>query len=182
MAKDAPAEPAEPAPAAAPARPGRAGPALLVGVAVAALAGAGGAAWLLMNRSAPAAADAQAQAEGESQSAPAPRAAVGPPHYLSLTPAFVVNLANDEAMRYLQVDIEVMARDPLVLDLVKTHMPVIRNDLLLLFGQQRYEDLESRAGKEKLQAAALAEVQRILLEETGKSGVEALYFTSLVMQ
>jgi flagellar FliL protein len=61
-------------------------------------------------------------------------------------------------------------------------MPRIRNNLLMLFSAQRCADVRDRAGREKLQAAALKEVQDVLQAETGKPGVEALYFTSFVTQ
>lgn len=183
MAKDIPADSAEPetaAPVAAvPKR--RPSPKVIAAAAVALLA-VGGGAWFFLGR-APSPPAAEADAAAEAPAEPAAEAAdTRPPQYLSLSPAFVVNLADDEAMRYLQVDIEVMARDAKTLESVKAHLPVIRNNLLLLMGQQRYQDLDTREGKEKLQAAALAEVQRILQEQTGQPGVEALYFTSLVMQ
>lgn len=105
-----------------------------------------------------------------------------PAIYLSLTPAFVVNLEDTEAMRYLQVDLEIMSRNPKAIEDAKTHMPRIRNSLLLLFGQQHAFDLSTRQGKEALQAKALAEIQRVLQEETGSPGVEAVYFSSIVIQ
>lgn len=105
-----------------------------------------------------------------------------PALYLPLQPAFVVNLEDSEALRYLQIDLEVMARNPKAIEDTKTHMPRIRNSLLLLFGQQHAFDLSSRAGKETLQAKALAEIQRVLKEETGSPGIEAVYFSSFVIQ
>ena len=75
-----------------------------------------------------------------------------------------------------------MARDEKVIDGVKTHMPVIRNNLLMMFGGQTLATLTSRDEKEKLRATALAEVQRILKANTGAPGVEDLYFTSFVVQ
>ena len=102
--------------------------------------------------------------------------------YLPLQPAFVVNLEDAEALRYMQVDLEVMARNPKSIEDAKTHMPRIRNSLLLLFGQQHAFELSTRAGKEALQAKALAEIQRVLKEETGSPGIEAVYFSSFVIQ
>lgn len=106
----------------------------------------------------------------------------GPAIYLPMQPAFVVNLEDTEAMRYMQVDLEVMARNPKAIEDAKMHMPRIRNSLLLLFGQQHAFDLSSRAGKEALQSKALAEIQRVLKEETGSPGIEAVYFSSFVIQ
>jgi flagellar FliL protein len=61
-------------------------------------------------------------------------------------------------------------------------MPRIRNDLLMLFSQQTVTGLSTLAGKQALEKAALASVQKVMTQETGKPGVDALYFTSFVMQ
>lgn len=105
-----------------------------------------------------------------------------PAQYLTLTPSFVVNLEDDQAMRYLQVDIDVMTRDPGALDPIKANMPRIRNTLMLLFTQQHYQEIVTREGKEKLQKQALEAVQKVMTEEVGKPCIEALYFTNFVMQ
>jgi flagellar protein FliL len=103
-------------------------------------------------------------------------------HYLPLQPAFVVNLADEEAARYLQIEIEVMARDASAIDQIEKHLPRVRNSLLLLLGSRRASDLDSREDKEKLQADVLAEIQGVMTAETGKPQIEAVYFNSLVMQ
>jgi flagellar FliL protein len=59
---------------------------------------------------------------------------------------------------------------------------VIRNALVLLFSSQDYSILSDAAGKQKLQAQALEAVRKILEKRLGRPGVEALYFTSFVMQ
>jgi flagellar protein FliL len=136
------------------------------------LAGAGGAGWYFLART-PAATDAEGAAAAPSSATP---------HYLALQPAFVVNLADAEAARYLQVEIEVMARSSSALDKVSDHMPRVRNALLLLLGSRRVSDLASREQKEKLQADVLAEIQAVMAAETGKPQIEAVYFNSFVMQ
>lgn len=173
MASAAPtAETATPPAAAAPkSRKG-----LLIGVAVAVLAAAGGGGYFMFGKSK---ADA---AHGAPASGGEPAAAAGAASYLALDPAFVVNLEDPEAPRYLQADVQVMSRDAAALETVKAHLPRIRNSLLMLFGQQKPSDLATRAGKEKLLAAALAEIQKVMQAETGKPVVEAAYFTSFVMQ
>lgn len=113
--------------------------------------------------------------------APAPKSDQ-PALYLALDPPFVVNFENDTTARFLQVSVELMARDQVVLDAVKQHMPAIRNNLVMLFSSQRYESVSTREGKEKVRADALTEVQKILQERVGQPGVEAVYFTSFVMQ
>lgn len=102
--------------------------------------------------------------------------------YLPIDPAFVVNFASQGKARFLQITVEVMTRDETVPDKVKLHMPVIRNNLMLLFSTQTYETASTLEGKESLREETLGVIQQILEEETGDPGVEAVYFTSFVMQ
>ena len=148
------------------------------------IGGAGGGAWYFATRSpAHAAATHGAEAPAADEHGAASKdGAPGAAQYLALDPAFVVNVADEDAQHYLQTDVQVMARSAEVLEAVKIHMPRIRNNLLLLFSQQKTADVRDRAGRERLQAAALKEVQDVLTTETGKPGVEALYFTSFVTQ
>jgi flagellar FliL protein len=106
----------------------------------------------------------------------------GPPHYLALKP-FVVNFQSGQAVRYLQVSLQVMSRDPATITLLKQNDPVVRNDLLLLLSNQRYATLDTEAGKQRLRAAVLADVRKVVGAAGGHpSHVEAIYFTSFVMQ
>jgi flagellar FliL protein len=107
---------------------------------------------------------------------------VGPAVYIPLDPAFVVNFASGERARFLQITVEAMTRDPAMEEHIKKHMPVIRNNLVLLFSSQTYERVSTLEGKESLREEALEVMQAVLEEETGDPGVEAVYFTSFVMQ
>jgi flagellar FliL protein len=107
----------------------------------------------------------------------------GPPLYVALDPPFVVNFEASAAVRFLQITVQLMSRDPEVVEMIKSNDPVIRNDLLLLFGNQSYEVVATREGREKLRAQALATVRNAIKSAGGKSEhVEAAYFTSFVMQ
>jgi flagellar FliL protein len=106
----------------------------------------------------------------------------GAAQYLPISPAIVVNLNDNVTMRYLSVDMELMSRDGNAIELAKTHMPRIRNTLMMLFTQQKYDDIVNREGKEALQKQALAAVQAVLKEETGSTQVQGLFFTNFVMQ
>jgi flagellar FliL protein len=163
------------------------GVSLMLVIALVLVAGGGGAAgvWFLGLKKAAAATDKveeAAQAQGESAHDGDPKKTAGAIEYFGLDPTFVVNTADEDTQHYLQTDVQVMTHSPAAIDAVKTHMPRIRNNLLLLFSAQHCADVRDRAGREKLQAAALKEIQEVLVAETGKPGVEALYFTSFVTQ
>jgi flagellar protein FliL len=163
----------------------RFGVGVLLGVALFCAAAAGAGAYLFLGKSA-AQNGAHGQAsEGEGGDGEAGEGEGHPPapaSYLSLEPAFIVNLESGDEPRYLQAEVQLMSRDAIALDAAKTHVPMLRNVLLLLLGQQKPADLATRAGKEQLQQTALVEVQKVLKAETGKPVVEAVYFTSFVMQ
>lgn len=105
-----------------------------------------------------------------------------PAIYLPIDPTFVVNFAGQGNARFLQITVEVMTRSSDVLDNVKDHMPAIRNNLNMLFSDQQYDVISTLEGKERLRGQALEVIQRILEEETGDSSIEAVYFTTFVMQ
>lgn len=149
---------------------------LLVIVLLLAVGGLG--AWLFLGKGGEEGegkADAGAQAE---------HAAVehAPAHYLPLKPEFTVNFADDRKAAYLQVEITVMARKPEALTVVEEEMPVIRNDILNLLSSKTYDELSHRAGKEALAAEILKTIQGIVQARLHEPGVEAVYFTSFVMQ
>ena len=145
----------------------------LIIVAVALLAGGGGAAWWFLKPK-PATAG---------QSAPEAIAAKAAAIYYKFDPAFVVNFGSEGNARYLQITLEAMSRDPLVVELLKNNEPAIRNDLVLLYSAQQPEALLAPEGKEKLRQATLDAVRKTIVAEGARSeAVEAVYFTSFVIQ
>ena len=77
---------------------------------------------------------------------------------------------------------EVMTYDASVVDDLEKHMPVIRNNLIMMLSNLNYEVINTVAGKRKLQDEALTEIKSILMDKTGREGVEEVYFTGFVMQ
>lgn len=102
-------------------------------------------------------------------------------HYLGLK-NMVVNFAQKGSAKHLQVEMQLMAHDPEVLKAVEEHMPAVRNDILVLLSSQNHEQLSSREGKELLRGELLAAVQKIVKENAGLDGPQAVYFTNFVMQ
>jgi flagellar protein FliL len=123
---------------------------------------------------------ADVEADGDEETNPdgTPRVAM----YMDFEQPFVVNFQDEGQLRYLQITVSVMTKNPKVIEELKRHMPLIRNNLVMLFSGQSREGIISREGKEKIRKEAEAEVQKILKEQTGNPGVKALYFTSFVMQ
>ena len=153
---------------------------ILIGVmALLLIVAVGAVSYLLGHRAAPA-------ANASTESAPHEEAAADAkghePVYLALDPPFVVNFQGDTATRFLQVGVQLMARDQKALDAAKASEPAVRNALVMLFSSQDAKTLGSRDGKEKLRADALTEIQKIVGDRAKGAALEAVYFTSFVMQ
>lgn len=145
---------------------------LFIVLAVLLAAGGAGAWWWL----------AHSGAKPTSAHAPAP-APAAPPSYLPLDPPFVVNFESEQAVRFLQITVQLMSRDPKTIELLKGNDPMVRDRLLMLFGNQKYAVLSTREGKEGLRKQALESVRAVLAGAGGQPDrLEAVYFTSFVMQ
>jgi flagellar protein FliL len=165
-------EPAADVPLADTAAAPRKRPWLLIAIVAVVLLAVAGGGWLWLGHSG-----------AKSKDASAPPVPSGPPLYIALDPPFVTNFEADQVVRFLQISVQVMTHDQATVDLIKGNDPVIRNDLLLLFSNQKYADISTREGMERLRAQALIAVRKAVEANGGKpERVEALYFTSFVMQ
>ena len=147
---------------------------LLIIAVVLLVAGAAGATWWF-TRPAP----EVAVAEGDQ--APAP-VEVEKPLYIALEPNFVVNLQNERSMRFLMVEVQLMTRKDSVITAVEEFEPRLRHELIMLFSKQTRDAVSSAEARDALITETLDTVNRVLIEERGKGGVEAVYFTKFVMQ
>jgi len=146
---------------------------ILIIVAALVLAGGGAGAWFAFGGKHDPAAKEAKKDEGPKL----------PPRYINLDPPFVVNFEAESMVRFLQVTVGVMTRDPEVEKLVKDNDPRVRNDMLLILSNQTYASVSTLEGKETLRSRCLDAIRTIVREMGGDaSKVEALYFTSFVMQ
>ncbi|QKZ03626.1 MULTISPECIES: flagellar basal body-associated protein FliL [Pseudomonas] len=120
----------------------------------------------------------------EAKPAEAPAAAAGkqPAIYEALTPAFVVNFKQDGRDRYMQVSLTMQGRDKADLDALMVHMPVIRNNLVMMFSGENFATLATPVGVEMLRQKATAAVQAVAQKEVGKPVIDQLLFTNFVLQ
>jgi len=130
--------------------------------------------------------DESANKEGEAAEEVLEEVVLEPAIYFDLKgadeKAFIVQVQSPN-IKMLQVSISVMSRKQEVIDVIKKHLPRIRNNLLLLLASEDPEKLKTSKGKEKLRNKILQEIQKIVEDETDeKEGVEGLYFTGFVMQ
>ncbi len=95
---------------------------------------------------------------------------------------FVVNFPRGGSARLLQVGFSVLAYDEDTIEAVAKHEPMIRNNLLLLLGRYKPEDLRTPQGKEALRQAIAREIQKVLDLRADGGTIETVFFTQFVMQ
>lgn len=142
---------------------------------------AGGAGYLLSSRG-DAAKEPAAAGPPVADSAPDQKTAETsdkPPVFLSLKPAFVVNFNDGQTVRYLQVDIDLMARDQKVIDTAKDLAPMLRHSVLEILGKQG-ASIYTQEGKDKLRQDIRTTLQSEV--KTPDGTLEEVFFTSFVVQ
>ena len=142
---------------------------LMVAVAAIVLGGAGVGALVYMKKQR-AAAEAAAAEEGDSEGSPAKAAKKkekGEKPVFVPMDVFVVNLADHEADRYAQIGITLQVPDEKVSEEIKTYLPAIRNNILLLLAHKSSADLAGGEGKELLARQIRREALKAMGEEVG---------------
>lgn len=104
------------------------------------------------------------------------------PLFAPLDPAFVVNLPPGGEARLMQISLAALTFDAAVVDALKKHAPMLRNNLNLLFSGQEAVKLRTLEGKQALQAKILEEVRKVALLQVPKGTVEQVFFTGYVLQ
>ena len=103
-------------------------------------------------------------------------------HYVSIHPPFSVNFADDSEAVYMQIGVEVLTSDRETEDAIKEHMPAVKQALIYLFSTQSYSELRTRKGKKELSKKAADTIQKTLKSLKSEDNVQAVLFTSFMMQ
>lgn len=123
--------------------------------------------------------------------------ATGKVNYFPIDPAFVVNIQDNNSLRFMQIGLNLMTMDAEVVEAVKKHMAPIRHELVMLFSSRDINEVLTAQAREKLRQEALVKIQGVLehyadipvtkkvKSEDGKehpSSVQEVLFTSFVIQ
>jgi len=104
------------------------------------------------------------------------------PTYFEMPKPFIVDFPKTTGVRLLQVSVAFLSKGADSAEVLRKNEPMIRNNLLMLIRGQEPRALKTTAGKEVLQAAILEEVGKIMKKMGGKNRMQAVFFTSFVMQ
>jgi len=91
---------------------------------------------------------------------------------------FVVNLADQQEIRYLKVTIKLELDQPIYKPDVENHLPQIRDSLLVLLSSKDYASIRTVEGKMDLRGEIIHRVNTVLQGDK----VKGVYFTEFVAQ
>jgi flagellar FliL protein len=104
-----------------------------------------------------------------------------PPAFLSLE-TFTVNLQSEHGDQHLQTNLTLKMVDAEAAELIKLHMPEVRNRVLLLLSSKAASQIAAVDGKKKLASELLAEIKQPFSENAPEHAVQSVLFTSFVIQ
>ncbi|TQV75350.1 flagellar basal body-associated protein FliL [Aliikangiella marina] len=105
-----------------------------------------------------------------------------PAQYVGVPEAITSNIKGDRRNRTVQIKMSFMVRGDEAVDIVKSHMPQLKNDVLMLVSQQTVEELKTPEGRKMLQDKSLETVQKSLTDLVGEPVIERVLFISFLMQ
>ncbi|NNE62935.1 MAG: hypothetical protein HKN34_02520 [Gammaproteobacteria bacterium] len=103
--------------------------------------------------------------------------------YVSLGDSMVLNLSNDNRrLTFLQVKADILIADADAEDLIKTHIPAIRHELIVLLSEQKAGDMKMASKREEIRKIATAQVQALMQELADSEEVTDILFSSFLVQ
>jgi flagellar FliL protein len=103
-------------------------------------------------------------------------------HYYNIHPEFVVNFGGQSAPKFLMIEMTAATSDEKAHNAIDDHIPELRNNLLMMLGEQKSKDLESTEGKDALREKAFELVEEVVAKHYGPGRVTDVFFTRFVMQ
>lgn len=133
---------------------------ILIAAAVAVLGLGGGGTLFYMKKKAAAEEEAEAEVD-DRQSKAAKRDGKSKPTFVALD-MFTVNLADRDADRYAQIQLSLELSDEKSSEMIKSFMPIIRNNILMVLSHKTSAELLEKDGKVKLARDLRREVAKAL--------------------
>jgi len=97
--------------------------------------------------------------------------------FFSMAP-FVVNLSDQESKHYLKVNIELGVRRKEILDEIEQRNPQVRDIILFVLMNKRFEEINSLAGKKQLKHELISRISNVLRTGT----IQTIYLTDFIVQ
>jgi flagellar FliL protein len=103
--------------------------------------------------------------------------------YISLGEPLVLNLSSQRSRNtYLQLTADVLIRDSDSEAIIKTHIPAMRHQLIVLLSEQSEKDMKSPEKREEIRKTATAEIKALITELSNNKDIGDVLFSSFLVQ
>lgn len=102
--------------------------------------------------------------------------------FYAFNPPIVVNVEDGNKLRFMQIELQLLARTQEAIDPVAELEPLLRHELILLFSGIDGATIKSVEAKDKLRQDSLALINKWLKSEGRKAEIENVLFTKLIIQ
>lgn len=96
--------------------------------------------------------------------------------------SFVVNLHADSGEHYVQTELTIQVDSEEDSELIKAHMPEVRNRIINLLTSKRTEEILTPEGKDLLNKEIIAQMKAPFSGNKQKQKVMSVFYTSFVVQ
>lgn len=148
---------------------------ILIGVVLLVVVGLGGGFFLMWTKMSTMNAQVAAVPNAQAAMGPNAQAVLGPIFSLD---TFIVNLADKGGNRYLRVTMDLEMTNATLTDELKERLPQVRDTVLTILPNKRFEDISTSEGKTALRTELIESLNGFL--STGK--VTKIYFKEFVVQ
>jgi flagellar FliL protein len=103
--------------------------------------------------------------------------------YISLGEPLVLNLSSQRSRNtYLQLTADVLIKDSDSEAIIKTHIPAMRHQLIVLLSEQPEKDMKSPEKREEIRKTATAEIKALITELSNNKDIGDVLFSSFLVQ
>jgi len=99
--------------------------------------------------------------------------------YIEMKPKFTVNL--DRPNKYLVVNVQLMVEGDEFIEKVKTHLPALRHELIMLYSGRPVESLQTMEQREALREESKEAITNALEKHSNSDGFRDVYFTEFLV-
>ena len=102
--------------------------------------------------------------------------------YYNIHPEFVINFEGNSSPKFLMLEMTAATSDEKAHNAIDDHIPELRNNLLMMLGEQNSKELKTTLGKDALRVKAQEIVEELVTKHYGPGRVTDVFFTRFVMQ
>lgn len=102
--------------------------------------------------------------------------------FYAFNPPIVVNIQDGRKLRFMQIELHLLARSQNALDPIENLEPLLRHELIMLYSAIDGKTIKTVEAKDTLRRESLALINHLLEQEGQTAEIENVLFTKMIIQ